>query len=131
MTGKAALTIAAFAVSVVISAIPLRAHHSFAAVFDESKQVKLQGTVTKVEWMNPHIWFYLDVKTSNGSIVKWQCEGGNPNTLLRQGWTRDSLKVGMAVDIDGWQARDGSNTCNARSVTVNGKRLFAGSSFSQ
>ena len=111
--------------------IPLAAHHSFAAVFDDTKPVKLQGAVTKVEWMNPHVWFYLDVKDASGAVVKWQCEGGNPNTLLRQGWTRNTLQVGTAVDIEGWRARDGSNTCNARSVMANGKRLFAGSSSGQ
>jgi hypothetical protein len=131
MTAKQALAIGVLLIASSITPLPLRAHHSFAAVFDDNKQVKLQGTVTKIEWMNPHIWFYLDVKASNGSVVKWQCEGGNPNTLLRQGWTRDTLKVGMPVDIEGWQARDGSNTCNARTVMANGKRLFAGSSSGQ
>ena len=110
---------------------PLRAHHSFAAIFDDSKPVKLQGAVTKLEWMNPHVWFYIDVKGENGAVTKWQCEGGNPNTLLRQGWTRDTLKIGTLVDIEGWRARDGTNTCNARSIMVDGKRLFAGSSFGQ
>jgi hypothetical protein len=128
---NAKTVLATAALLTLLASLPLRAHHSFAAVFDENKQVKLQGTVTKVEWMNPHIWFYVDVKSSNGSVVKWQCEGGNPNTLLRQGWTRETLKVGTAVDIEGWQARDGTNTCNARTVLANGKRLFAGSSAGQ
>jgi len=128
MNAKTALAIAALLV--LTTAVRLHAHHSFAAVFDENKQIKLQGTVTKLEWMNPHIWIYLDVKMNNG-VAKWQCEGGNPNTLLRQGWTRDSLQVGASIDIDGWQARNGTNTCNARTVTVNGKRLFAGSSAGQ
>ena len=109
----------------------LQAHHSFAAVFDSNNPVKFQGAVTKVEWMNPHIWFYIDAKDSKGAVVKWQCEGGNPNTLLRQGWTRETLKVGTTVEVDGWRARDKTNTCNARSVTANGKQLFAGSSYGQ
>lgn len=110
---------------------PLLAHHSFVAVFDSNSPVKLQGTVTKVEWMNPHIWFYLDVKEASGGVAKWQCEGGNPNTLLRQGWTRETLKLGMTVDVEGWRARNGTNTCNARSVVAEGKKLFAGSSSGQ
>jgi len=122
---------AALLISAVVTPSALLAHHSFTAVFDANKEVKLQGTVTKMEWMNPHIWFFLDVKDAKGGIVKWQCEGGNPNTLLRQGWTRDTLKIGAIVDVDGWRAKDGSNTCNARSVLANGKRLFAGSSAGQ
>jgi hypothetical protein len=124
----------AFSIAVLLAlaaAIPVVAHHSFAAVFDDTKPVKLQGTVTKLEWMNPHIWIYIEVKNSSGAVVKWQCEGGNPNTLLRQGWTRESLTVGAIIEIEGWQARDGTNTCNARTVASNGKKLFAGSSFGQ
>jgi hypothetical protein len=129
MTKTTVFSIAVFLV--LAAAIPIVAHHSFAAVFDDTKPVKLQGTVTKLEWMNPHIWIYIEVKNSSGAAVKWQCEGGNPNTLLRQGWTRESLSVGATVEIDGWQARDGTNTCNARTVAANGKKLFAGSSFGQ
>ena len=118
-------------VALLMIPLPLRAHHSFSAVFDDKKEVKLAGTVTKVEWMNPHVWFYLDVKDDGGKLVKWECEGGNPNTLVRQGWSRDTLKVGTPVEIEGWRARDGTNTCNARAVSAGGKRLFAGSSFGQ
>jgi hypothetical protein len=118
-------------IALLMIPLPLRAHHSFSAVFDDKKEVKLAGTVTKVEWMNPHVWFYLDVKDDGGKLVKWECEGGNPNTLVRQGWSRDTLKVGTPVEIEGWRARDGTNTCNARAVSAGGKRLFAGSSFGQ
>ena len=109
--------------------VSVTAHHAFAAEFDRAKPVKVQGAVVKVEWMNPHIWVYVDVKDEKGAIVRWQCEGGSPNTLTRQGWTKDSLKQGDQVTIDGYRAKDGSNTCNSSSVTLaGGKRLFAGSS---
>jgi hypothetical protein len=89
----------------------------------------VQGTVSKVEWTNPHIWIYIDTKDDKGAVVRWQCEGGSPNTLTRQGWRKDSLKEGDQVTIDGYRAKDGSNTCNSGSVTLaDGKRLFAGSS---
>jgi len=93
------------------------------------KSVKLEGTITKVEWTNPHIWMYLDVKDDSGNVVKWQCEGGAPNTLTRAGWSKDSLKPGDQVSLDGWLAKDGSKTCNTRSVKMpDGKSVFAGSS---
>ena len=110
-------------------AAPAFAHHSFAAEFDGTKAVKLEGTMTKLEWTNPHIWLYLDVKDEAGNVVKWQCEGGAPNTLTRAGWSKDSLKPGDQVSLDGWLAKDGSKTCNTRSVKMpDGKSVFAGSS---
>ena len=109
-------------------AAPLLAHHSFAAEYDAAKQVKLKGVVAKVEWNNPHIWFYIDVKDDSGQTVRWQCEGGAPNSLVRQGWTRNSLKQGDQVDVQGFLAKDGTHTANARTVTLaDGKRVFAGS----
>jgi Family of unknown function (DUF6152) len=105
------------------------AHHSFAAEFDGNKAIKLEGTLTKLEWFNPHIWLYLDVKDASGTVVKWQCEGGAPNGLTRNGWSKDSLKAGDQLTIEGWLAKDGSRTCNARSVKLpDGRRVFAGSS---
>ena len=110
------------------AALPMLAHHSFAAEFDDNKKVMLKGPVVKVEWQNPHIWVYMDAKDENGKTVRWQCEGGPPNSLTRNGWTRDALKEGDQVTIDGRRAKDGTNTCNARSVTLpNGHMVFAGS----
>jgi len=110
------------------ASIPLAAHHSFAAEFDSTKAVTLQGTVTKLDWMNPHIWIYLDTKDDSGTVAHWQCEGGPPNTLTRQGWTRDALKIGDQATIEGFRSKDGTNTCNARSVKLpSGKSVFAGS----
>jgi hypothetical protein len=107
---------------------PLLAHHSFAAEYDSNNAITLQGTITKVEWMNPHIWVYLDSKDQNGGTTRWQCEGGAPNSLVRQGWTRNSLKTGDVVTIEGFRAKDGTNTCNSRSVKLpDGKSVFAGS----
>jgi len=112
-----------------LAAIPVLAHHSFVAEFDSKQTVILKGAVTKLEWANPHIWVYLDVNDDRGNSVHWQCEGGPPNTLTRNGWTKDSLKPGDSVTIDGYLARDGSKTCNARTVKLrDGRSVFAGSS---
>lgn len=110
------------------AALPVYAHHSFAAEFDQTKQVTLNGAVTKLEWMNPHIWVYLDVKADAG-VQRWQCEGGAPNTLTRNGWGKASLKSGDLVTIEGFVAKDGSKTCNMRVVKLpDGRTVFAGSS---
>jgi hypothetical protein len=116
-------------IAALAAAVPMFAHHSFSAEFDAQKRVNLKGSVAKVEWMNPHIWIYLDVKDATGANVRWQCEGGPPNSLTRNGWTKDALKEGDQVSIDGTLSKDGSRTCNATSVKLpDGRRVFAGSS---
>jgi hypothetical protein len=111
-------------------ALPAAAHHSFPAQYDVDKPITLTGTVTKVEWTNPHIFIYADVQGDGGAVASWAFEMGGPNALLRQGWKRDSLKVGDLVTFEGSLARDGSNLVNARVVTMTqtGRKMFAGSS---
>jgi hypothetical protein len=105
------------------------AHHSFSAEFDANKTIKLTGTLVKVEWMNPHIWVYLDVTNDQGKLERWQCEGGAPNSLTRNGLSKDNLKEGDKISIDGSLSKDGTKTCNARSVKLpDGRNAFAGSS---
>src|SRR5437016_10226545 len=117
------------AIVLIASAIPVLAHHSFAAEFDSAKAVDFNGVVTKVEWMNPHVYFYVDVKDpQSGKVTNWGCEMGSPNGLTRQGWTRNTLKVGMVVKVEGSAAKDGSSVANARNVTVDGKKLGAATS---
>ncbi len=103
------------------------AHHSFAAEFDASNPVTVTGAVSKVEWRNPHIWVYLDVRDPDGTVTPWQCEGGAPNPMTRRGWDRNTLKLGQELTIQGYRAKDGSNTCGARTFKLpDGKELFVG-----
>ena len=111
----------------ILAGAQASAHHAFAAEFDAKKPVKLRGTVTKMEWINPHAWVHIDVKKDDGSVDEWMIEAGTPNTLLRRGFTRDSLKPGTEIIVDGYQSKDGSLRANGRDVTLpNGQTLFLG-----
>jgi len=117
------------ALCLLIGPAVAHAHHSFAAQYDSTKQVTLQGTISKVEWMNPHVYFYVDVPDEAGKLVNWAVEGGAPNVLYREGWKPTSLKVGDRVTILGSRARDGSNQVNALSFKLpDGRCVFAGTS---
>ena len=125
---KLKLTLAA-AAALLVPLVPVLAHHSFAAEYDANKPVTLKGTVTKVEWTNPHARFYVDVKNDAGAVTHWNLELASPNVLRRMGWKRNSLKEGDQVTVEGSMAKDGSNMANARAVTLaDGRRVFAGSS---
>jgi len=115
---------------VAIAAVPAFGHHSFSAEFDAKQPLTVTGTVTKLEWTNPHVWFYIDVKDDGGKVTNWGMEMGSPNGLLRTGWTRNSMKIGDVVTVDGFKARNGTPNGNATSVvmTSTGKKLFAASS---
>jgi hypothetical protein len=120
------LAVSGLCTGLLLSAIPLVAHHSFAAEYDNNKPIKFSGKVTKVEWMNPHIYVYVDAN-DNGKTVNYAVEGGAPNGLYRQGWRKDTLKTGDPISIEGFLAKDGSNTVNARTwVLPDGKKVFAG-----
>jgi len=120
---------AATVLFLVLAVKPAFAHHAFAAEFDAKKPVKLRGTVTKMEWINPHAWIHVDVKKPDGTVEEWMIEAGTPNTLLRRGFTKDSLKAGTEVVVDGYQSKDGSLRANGRDITLpNGQTLFLGGS---
>ena len=121
---------AAVVAGVLMAVIPALAHHSFSAEYDSKKPVTLRGTVTKVDWMNPHVYFYIDVTDEKGDVTNWGLEMGPPNGLERAGWTKNTIQIGTEVIVEGTLAKDGSKQANARSVTVadTGKKLGAASS---
>ena len=111
------------------AALPALAHHSFAAEFDAAKPVQLEGVVTSMEWINPHSWIHIDVKNADGSVTEWMVEGGTPNTLFRRGFTREAVKAGMEITVEGYRAKNGANRANGRDLILkDGRRLFMGSS---
>jgi Family of unknown function (DUF6152) len=124
------IAVFAAAAGLLVATASALAHHSFAAEFDANKPINLKGTVTKIEWMNPHTYFYIDVAEPEGQVVNWGLEMGSPNGLMRNGWTRNTLKVGDVVTVEGSRAKDKPHIGNARVVihAATGKRLFAASS---
>jgi len=124
---KVPFAIAAALLSMIVG-LPASAHHSFAAEFDASKAIRVSGTLTKIDWANPHIYFYLDVKEDGGNVVKWSCEAGSPGALSRRGFKKGDLKLGDTLIVDGYRAKDGSRLMDARRVTLADGRIVSGAS---
>jgi hypothetical protein len=129
MRTKLAVVFVGLGLSLAVTAVSLRAHHAFAAEFDANKPVTFKGTITKMEWTNPHVWLHLDVKKPDGTVEPWAFEAGTPNVLFRRGFTKTSLTPGTEVVVDGYQSKDGSRRANGRDLTfADGKKMFLGSS---
>ena len=127
MRTKLCVVVAGLGLLGALTAEPVVAHHAFGAEFDATRPVKFKGTVTKMVWVNPHAWIYVDVKNADGSVEEWMVEAGTPNTLLRRGFTKQSLQAGTEITVDGYQSKDGSLRVNGRDVTLpNGQTLFLG-----
>jgi hypothetical protein len=130
-TGRRGRGLSAACILAVIALIarPALAHHSFAAEFDANAPVVLKGTITKMEWINPHSWIHVEVKNPDGTVTEWMVEGGTPNTLFRRGFTREAVKAGMEITVEGYRAKNGANRANGRDlILADGRRLFMGSS---
>ena len=129
MGRKLAVVVAGMSVILAATGVALSAHHSFAAEFDARKPVLFKGTVTKMEWLNPHVWIHMTVAQPNGTTEDWMVEGGAPTVLFRRGFTKTALVPGTQVVVDGYRAKDGTNKMNAREITLpDGRKLFAGAS---
>ena len=125
---KTTLAVVIAAGALMSAAAPIWAHHAFAAEFDSEKPIKLKGTVTKMEWINPHAWIHINVKGDDGNVTEWMIEAAAPNSLLRRGWTKNSLPAGTEILVEGFQAKDASNRANGSVITfTDGKKLFIGS----
>ena len=128
MRTKLVVVLSAMGVVLMATAVSLLAHHAFSAEFDSSKPLTFKGTVNRMEWTNPHVWLHLDVKKTDGSMETWSFEAGTPTVLFRRGLTKDSVKIGMEVVVDGYQAKDGSHRANGRDLTfADGRKMFLGS----
>ena len=122
------MSAAVLLLGLALGALPILAHHSFAAEYDSNKPVKVSGVVTKVEWLNPHIWFYVDEKTSDGKVAHWAFSGGAPGQLMRRGITKDVIQPGMMIEVEGFRAKDGSDNANGTKVTFpDGRQVFTAS----
>src|SRR5438132_13683259 len=119
---------AILAASILAASAPVIAHHSFAAEFDGTKAIRLSGALAKIEWTNPHSYFYIDVKDESGAVTRWGCEAGSPGALSRRGFKRGDIKLGDTIIVDGYRAKDGSNPSDARSVTLPDGRVVSGGS---
>ena len=129
MRVRLTIAIVALGVFLTTTAVTVVAHHAFAAEFDANRPVEFTGTVTKMEWVNPHVWMHMDVKKSDGTTESWAFEAGTPNVLFRRGFTKQSLLPGTVVKVDGYQAKDGTRRANGRDLTfADGKKMFMGSS---
>jgi hypothetical protein len=123
------MSVTVIGAALLAAAAPSAAHHAFSTEFDSTKPVRLRGTITRMEWINPHSWIHLDVAQDDGTVQSWMIEAGPAGVLVRRGWSKDSIEPGTEVIVEGYQARDGSQRANGRDVTFpDGRRLFAGSS---
>ena len=123
------LTVVVMGLGLVLAGTAVSAHHAFSAEFDANKPLKFKGTLTKMEWVNPHVWLHMDVKMPDGTVENWAFEAGTPNNLFRRGFTKESMKPGIEIVVDGYQAKDGSHRANGRDLTFpDGRNLFLGSS---